>query len=139
MKKRKKTIPETIPPKHIIVYDAIFQQQVDVLLNYSPEKYEKWLNRNKIKDIEVKQYAEKRFAGWTSEYEVEDGVIKALIFLPTFQWAIKHQSTLIHEITHVIIKIWARNNISFNADTQEFLAHSIGNMYDDIAHKLLEY
>ena len=135
-KKIVKTIPNKIPTKHIVVYDAIFQQQVDVLMNYTLEKYEKWLNRNKIKDITLKDYDS--FTGWVSDYVDEKGITKRILFIPKFEWLIKHQGTLIHEITHVIIKIWAMNNIHFNAETQEFLAHSIGNMYEDIARKLLQ-
>lgn len=132
---RKKKIPEVIKSKHFVVYDCVLQQQVDVFINYSPEMYVKWLNKRGIKDLAETNY--NNIAAWTTEYDDEDGKTKTLIVLPTFQWAIKHQATLIHEITHAVIKIWARNNIPFNADTQEFLAHSIGNMYDEIAHKLL--
>lgn len=137
MNKIKKTIPEEIPPLHITVFDSIFQQQVDVLLNYTPEKYESWLNKNKIKDIDIKEFDFFNWNGWTSYYTDEENRIKCIIFLSKFQWTIKHQGTLIHEITHAIIKIWDRNKIAFNSDTQEFLAHSISNMYEDIAHKLL--
>lgn len=131
----KKTIPENIKPKHFVVYDDIFKQQVDVFINYNADMYTRWLNKNKIKDIDLKCFD--NFAGWVSGYDDEDGKTKFILFMPVFQWAIKHQATLIHEITHAVIKIWQKNNIPFTPDNQEFLAHSIGNMYDDIAHKLL--
>jgi hypothetical protein len=134
-KKIKKTIPEKIPKRYFVVWDSIFKQKINVLLNHSPEEYEKWLNKNKVKDIVVKDYND--FSGWVSEFTTEKGKTERILFLTTFQWAIKHQSTLIHEIVHVIIKIWQFNNIPFNADTQEFLAHSIANLYEDIAEKLL--
>jgi len=138
-KAKKKTIPEKISTKHLVIYDRMFEQQVDVFLNYSAGQYEKWLNKNKIKDVSTKEYTEENYAGWTANYTCDDGQVKAILFIPKFQWAIRHQGTLIHEITHVIIKIWARNNIPFTPDNQEFLASSIGRMYEDIAHKLLAY
>ena len=138
MKKRKvihKTIPVKIPSKHSVLYDCIFNQQVDVFLNYTPEKYKNWLNREKIKDVDNKYL--NNFAGWTGEYTDENDKQKVIIFIPKFDWTIKDQGTLVHEIVHAIIKIWSRNNIQFNSDTQEFLAHSISNLYEDTCRKLL--
>lgn len=131
----KKTIPEVIKSKHCIVYDDIFKQQVDVFINYTPDQYTRWLNKSKIKDVTVKEFG--NFHGWVSSYVDEKEKTKYILFIPEFQWAIKNQGTLIHEIVHVIIKIWASNNIPFTPDNQEFLAHSIGNLYEDIALKLL--
>lgn len=138
MKKKinKLSIPDTIPKKYFVVYDSIFKQRIHILINHTPEQYEKWLNRKKIKDVVVKDYND--FQGWVSEFITEKGNTERILFIPNFQWAIKHQGTLIHEIVHAIIKIWSFNNIKFNEDTQEFLAHSIANLYEDIAYKLLE-
>lgn len=121
---------------YFTVFDAIFQQKIHILLNYTPEDFAQWLNKNKIKDISVKDFA--NFAGWASDFITEKETTERIIFLPKFQWTIKHQGTLIHEITHVIIKIWQFNNIPFNADTQEFLAHSIANLYEDIASEIFK-
>ena len=122
-------------PKHAVIYDRIFNQQVDVFLNYTPDMYTKWLTRERVIDVVEKNISD--FSGWTSDYEDANGRTKSILFIPKFNWSIKSQGTLIHEIVHIIIKIWARNNIPYNYDTQEFLAHSIGNMYEDIAEKLL--
>lgn len=130
-----KTIPEKIPKRYFRIYDAIFKQRIHVLLNHTSSDYQKWLNRNNVKDIIVKNFND--FQAWVSEFTTEKGNTERIIFLPTFQWAIKHQGTLIHEIVHIIIKIWQFNSIPYNQDTREFLAHSIANMYEDIAEKLL--
>ena len=134
-KQIKKIIPDPIPRRYFAVYDSIFKQRVHILLNHTPEEYQKWLNINKVKDITVKDY--KDFQGWVSEFITEKGSTERIIFLPKFNWAIKHQGSLIHEIVHIVIKIWQYNNIPYNQDTQEFLAHSIANLYEDIAEKLL--
>ena len=137
MKKKivKKTIPDKILKRCFIIYDAIFKQKIHILINHTPKEYEKWLNRNKVKDIVVKDIEE--FMGWVSDFTTEKGKTERILFIPKFNWAIKCQGTLIHEIVHIIIKIWQFNNIPFNVDTQEFLAHSIANLYEDIAQKLL--
>ena len=136
MKKRiKKTIPSKIPKRCFMIYDSIFRQRIHVLLNHTPEEYQKWLNRNKVKDIVISEFND--FQAWVSDFTTERGTTERIIFIPNFQWAIKHQGTLIHEIVHVVIKIWNLNNIPYNQDTQEFLAHSIAGLYEDIAHKLL--
>ena len=130
-----KKIPSNISKKHIVVFDSIFHQKISVLLNYSAEDYAKWLNKNKIKDVVIESFND--FSGWTSEFTTEKETTKRIIFIPRFQWTLEEQGTLIHEIVHVIIKIWQANNIPYNQDTQEFLAHSIANLYEDIGGKLL--
>ena len=134
-KKVIKTIPEKIPKRYFAVYDSIFKQRVHVLLNHTNQEYQKWLKRNKVKDIVEKDYND--FQAWVLEFTTEKGATERIIFIHTFQWAIKHQGSLIHEIVHIIIKIWQFNSIPYNEDTQEFLAHSIANLYEDIAKKLL--
>jgi hypothetical protein len=137
MKKKKiiKTIPDKITKRYFQVYDCIFQQKIHVLMNFTEKDYEKWLNKNKVEDVEIKDF--NNFAGWVSNFETQKGTTERILFIPQFEWTIKQQGTLIHEIVHVIIKVWDANNIPFNADTQEFLAHSIANLYEDIVRKLL--
>lgn len=116
------------------VYDSIFSQLVHCLFNFSSEDYAKWLKKNKIKDTLKKE----NYLGWTSEIIMENNLMEIILFIPNFDWTIQNQGTMIHEITHVIIKIWDKNNIPYNSDTQEFLAHSISNMFEDIAKKILK-
>ena len=137
IKIRKKTLPDKIPKRYFVITDCIFNQQIHILLNHTPKQYEQWLNRKKVKDIAEKNYGD--FAGFTSSLENEKGRTEWIIFVADFQWTIKNMGTLIHEITHAIIRIWQHNNIPYNADTQEFLAHSISNLYEDIARKLLVF
>ena len=134
-KKITKTIPDKIPKKYFVVYDAVFDQKIHVLMNHTAKDYEKWLNKHKVKDIGIKSVSD--FAGWVTDFTTDEDTTERILFIPKFNWAIKCQGTLIHEIVHVIIKIWQSNNIPFNVDTQEFLAHSIGRLYESIAHKLL--
>lgn len=139
MKKKKiiKTIPEKIGPKTFVLYDPIFKQKINVLLNQDEKSYCKFLNKLKVKDVGKKDLELSMFQGFSTYLEREDGLREYIILMKEFNWCIKNQGTLIHEIVHTIIKIWESNNIPYNADTQEFLAHSIGGLYEDIAHKLL--
>lgn len=132
-----KTIPEKIGSKTFTLYDPIFSQRVYVLLNQDEESYARWLTRHKVKDVGKKDMSLTMFQGFSSWIEDADGTREYIILLKHFDWTIKHQGTLIHEIVHTIIKIWDSNNIPYNADTQEFLAHSIGNLYEMISRKLL--
>lgn len=132
----KKRIPHSIGKRYFQIYDGIFARRVHVLLNYTPQDYEKWLNTKKIKDVGIKNFND--FAGWSTEIESSDGQTELIIFVSHFNWAIKCQGTLIHEITHTVVKLFNHNNIPFNSDTQEFFAHLISRMYEDIAHKLLQ-
>jgi len=136
MKKKikKKEMPDPIPPRILKIFDPIFRQRIWVLLNHDDKSYARFLNRQKIKDIS-KEIG--NFAGFTAVVECENGLHDYLILLKHFNWCIKDQGTLIHEITHAVIRIFEGNNIPFNSDTQEFIAHSITGLYETIAQKLL--
>lgn len=134
-KKIRKTIPENIGRRWIRVLDPIFHQRIHVLLNHTDEDYRKWLKRIKAKDKEPVSYTD--FAGFSSDVSNKDGKTEWIICVHHFNWAIKCQGTLIHEIVHTVIKLFKSNNIPFNDDTQEFIAHQIGNIYEEVATKLL--
>lgn len=136
MKKKIKTIPEKIPARTFKIYDPIFRQRIYVLLNQDQNSYVRFLNKHKIKDA-TKEFPLTRFQGMSTNIDAEDGTRDYLILLKEFNWTIKHQGTLIHEVTHTVIKIFDSNNIPFNAETQEFIAHAIGRIYEMIAEKLL--
>ena len=136
-KKVVKTIPDKIPPRIFKVFDPIFRRRIYVLLNHDQNSYVKFLNRQKIKDADKDMGAFDRFTGFSTHIDNTDGTQDFLILLKEFNWTIFHQGTLIHEITHIVVRIFALNNIPFNVDTQEFIAHSIARIYEDIAHKLL--
>lgn len=138
MKKIIKTIPDKISKKVYKVYDPIFRQKIWVLLNHSSKDYEKFLNKRGIKDVGDKEFYFNRVSGFATHIEPkEDEPREYLILLKEFDWSIFHQGTLIHEITHIVFRIFESNNIPFNQDTQEFIAHSIGGIYESIARKLL--
>ena len=130
MKKTKNKIGK----RYIKIYDAIFQRPIHVLLNHTPQDYAKWLTKVGAKDIGDDKFDD--FAGFSTSIDIDGKPTEWIIYQKSFDWTIKDQGTLIHEIVHTIIKIWHSNNIPYNQDTQEFLAHSIGNLYEDIARKL---
>lgn len=133
--KKIKTLPDKIPKRYLKVRDSIFQQTIHVLLNHSPEQYIQFLNRQKVTEVRDKSFDD--FSGFVTSISQDGKPTEWVLFIRDFQWTIQDQSTLIHEITHAVIRIWGHNNIPFNTDTQEFLAHSIANLYADIARKLL--
>mgnify|MGYP007100072807 CR=1 FL=1 len=130
-----KKIPDKIPKRYFKVSDSIFHQTIHILLNHTAEQYVQFLNRLKVKDVIDKTFDD--FAGFTTAIEITDKPTEWVIYVKEFEWTIKNQGTLIHEIVHAVIRIWQHNNIPYNADTQEFLAHSIANLYEDITRKLL--
>lgn len=136
-RKRKiiKTIPDKIPKRYFKIRDPIFHRPIHILLNHTPEQYTQFLNRMKVKDVADKEFD--NFEGFTTSIDIEEMPTEWVIYIKEFNWTIKNQGTLIHEIVHTVIRIWQSNNIPYNSDTQEFLAHSIANLYEDIARKLL--
>ena len=121
--------------QYIAIKESIFNRPVHVFLNYPYADYQKWLKKQHILDEEGKQ--NNNFAAFSTEFSSEERkYTEWVIFINDFQWTIHDMGSLIHEITHTIVKIWSSNNIPFNQDTQEFLAHSIGNLYEDISAKI---
>src|SRR3990167_2171955 len=137
-KKIKKIIPEKIGPKTLVFADPIFRQRIYVLLNQDEKGYQRFLNRVKAKDVGDKEFEVHRFKGFTTHIDSSDGTRDYVIYMKEFQWAILHQGTLIHEIVHVVVRIFQSNNIPFNPDTQEFIAHAVGRIYEMISHRIME-
>jgi len=130
-----KKIQKKIPRKFIEIYDPIFSRRINILLNYSPEEYYSWLTRNKIKYNKDDNFSD--LAGFCTYIEDENGQTEILIYINPFDWTILCQGTLIHEITHAVVRIFNLVNIPFTTETQEFFAHMIGRIYEDIAEKIV--
>jgi hypothetical protein len=128
MKKAEKS--EEIGKRYFKFREAIFGRTVHVLINFSRDDYIAW-----VRKLDPSYHEDEKaddFAAWSVDM-VKDGISEWIICLKRFNWSIRDQGSLIHEIVHTIIKIWKSNNIPFTPDNQEFLAHSIGNLYEDIA------
>jgi hypothetical protein len=122
---------ETVVDRHIIVYDPIFRREVHVFLNCSDDFVGRWKKKlGKCEgdlDMNPNLYAFSTFISSETEPTI------FFVRLRYFNWTIDDQGTLIHELTHVVFRIWEHNNIPFSSDTQEFLAHSVGRLYEDVA------
>lgn len=134
-----KTIPKKIDKKTIEIFDPIFRQRIFILLNQDENDYVKFLNKHKVKDVQQDKFYFNRVQGFSTYFETDDLPRQYIILLKEFDWSIFHQGTLIHEITHTVIRIFEEKNIPFNNDTQEFIANEISRIYEMVAHKLLEY
>ena len=125
----------SIGKKYFKVTECIFNRTVHVLLNYSDADYEEWIKRIGAELGHDSSYD--NFSGWSVEMSIKGRQSEWIIVLKDFDWTIRDQGTLIHEIVHTVVKIWDMNHIPLDLASQEFLAHSIGNLYEDIAAKLL--
>lgn len=139
MKKKRKPRYEKAPEvgrRAFRVEESIFKRTVHVLVNYDQRQYARWAQRCGYKLEGHAILGEADLAGFSSEITCDSEPTEWLIVLKNFNWCIQDQGTLIHEITHTIIKIFHANNIPWSDQTQEFLAHDIGNLFEAIAHKL---
>lgn len=130
----KKKLDEAKKQKYFTVLEPIFHRKVHVFLNYSQEDYQRWCKKRGVVDDRT---SDKEFSATSFEFDHDDQPTMWAISIKKFNWSIGSQGTLIHEIVHTIIKIWSLNHIPYNKDTQEFLAHSVANLYEDIAAKIL--
>ncbi len=122
-----------IGSRHIKLYDPIFKQEIHVFLNTPDKEYIRWQKRVGVEEVDR---VSNTFLGFSSVLTSDEDPPMYLIYIRDFQWTIKNQGTLIHELAHTVVKLWDTNNIKFNQDTQEFYAHTIANLYEDIAVKL---
>jgi hypothetical protein len=125
--------------RYFSVKESIFNRKVHVFVNFTSKQFEAFAeNRWKARFVGEQKHedydAEFNAFSWsiTGPYGTE-----WIIVLKEFDWCLSDQNILIHEITHTIIKICDSNNIKVNESTQEFLAHSVGNLYEDIAGIIL--
>lgn len=138
--KRKRKVGQPIGKRYFFVRESIFSRRVHVFLNYTNGEINQWFDRKfkKVSHIEKKSSKEMdaSFSGFSTSFSGEDVPLQWVICASRFDWTISDQGTLIHEVVHTIVKIWDHNHIPVDASTQEFLAHSIGNLYEDIAAKI---
>lgn len=134
--RRKKRIPEKIGPRTFKLFDPIFKQRIWVLLNADGEYFNEFLKKHNASD-ETSTDKWANFSAFATQMDSEDKPSEYIICMREFNWSIFNQGTLIHEIVHIVIRIFAANNIPFNKDTQEFIAQMVGRIYEDVAHKLL--
>lgn len=125
-----------IPKTYFVVRESIFNRKIHVFLNFTSSDFKKW---NTKRGVEDDSHDDKDFMALSYELGSERSPTEWAISVKEFNWTIRDQGSLIHEIVHTIIKVWKLNNIPVNPDTQEFLAHSIGNLYEDIAAKLVKF
>lgn len=119
--------------KYFQIEESIFHRKVHVFLNYSSDDVNKWCGGGKDDSKNDADFGAFSF----SLTDAKTGVTEWGIQVKQFDWTISNQGSLIHEIVHTVIKIWRQNNIPYTYDNQEFLAHSISNLYEDIAAKIL--
>ena len=101
------------------------------MLNYSDADYFAWERKMGAKSGVPQNLDE--FVAFSCSMEARGKPTEWIVLLKHFDWTIADQGSLIHEIVHTVVKIWASNNIPVTPDNQEFLAHSIGRLYEDIA------
>lgn len=119
--------------QYFTVRDSVFQRKVHVLLNFSEKEYYRFCKQKDWQDIGE---SDPNFTGWSAGMSAEGEPTEWIIVIKNFQWTISHQGTLVHEIVHTVMKIFSANNIPFQLETQEFIAHIVGNMYEDIAREI---
>jgi hypothetical protein len=116
-----------------IVKDCVFNRTVHVLLNYSADDFTKWAQAKGDKSYQKDERGDANMYAFSSQMDTPGEQTEWIICMKSFNWTIRDQGSLIHEIVHTVMKIFAMNNIPFVLETQEFCAQIIGNMYEDIA------
>ena len=127
-------------PLYFEISETIFNRRVHVLLNATQKEWKAFTKKVGVTTDSSGVFEDAaNFEAFSTQIDSSDRPTQWVIVLKNFDWTIKDQGSLIHEIVHTIVKIWKSNNIPFTPDNQEFLAHSIGNLYEDIVRKILTF
>lgn len=143
-KVKEKSSKLTKPGKlYFKIKECVFHRTVHIFINYTNAQYNVWLKKyiNKFGGTVVGENREEfddNFDAFSSSWDVKGHPREWAVAVKDFDWTIQDQGTLIHELVHTIIKVWDFNNIPVSADSQEFFAYSIGNMYEDVAHQIFK-
>lgn len=119
--------------KYFKLTDPIFHQRVHVFINYSREDYEAWLKKRGVVD---ESHWNNQLMAFSTEMKSATAPTEWIIYVPNFDWKIQDHGSVVHEVVHTIMKIWASNNVPFSLDTQEFVATSVHRLYEDITAKI---
>jgi len=125
-----------IKPISFKVYDPIFKQEIHVFCNNTEANLLSWQRRIGVSDDD-NEGLNPNFMAFSTHYSSPGKANVYLIWLNNLNWTLEDQSSLIHEIIHIVVRIWEANNIKFVPETQEFYAHSVDKLYSLIASKIL--
>lgn len=124
--------------RYFWVREPVFRRKVHVFLGYSNSEFDRWWAKGHrlVKEgVDDPAYND-NFLAFSTQINEDNKATEWCIVLGDFNWTIDNQGTLIHEVVHTIIKIWALNNIPVTKENQEFLAHEVAILYEDIAGKI---
>lgn len=114
--------------------DPIFSQDVRIFLNCENDEYIKFQKKLNVANPDSTDANQLAF---TTHITCDNEPNVYVIWIKHFDWSIDDQATLIHELIHLVVRIWEANNIQMIPETQEFFAHSVDKLYSIIAVKLL--
>lgn len=131
----------TLPPqkaggakkKYFEVREAIFDRPVHIFAGFSGGDL-----AAKVQEKGLHFYVEGmvNFSAFSLETSNPNAPTEWAIVLKHFDGEIEAQASLLHEVVHTIVKIFAANSIPCNLDTQEFLALDVEELYTDISTEL---
>lgn len=116
------------------IFDPIFKQDIRVFLNCTNEEYVEFQKKAGVSSPDKTDANQLAF---TTHLACDDEPNIYVVWIKHFDWTIDDQATLIHELIHLVVRIWGANNIQMIPETQEFFAHSVDKLYSMIALKLL--
>ena len=127
---------DKIGKKYFIVRESIFHRRVHVFINFTGKEFTAFCKKKGFEELGGSN-SDDNFAAFSATKSESGKADEWIIVIKRFNWCINDQGSLVHEVVHTIMKIWDANNIPHSLDNQEFLAHAIANLWEDIAAKIL--
>jgi len=112
--------------KIVKIQDSIYQTDIRIIINCTQEELGKYIKKEFDCDdfIPLPQFQGRYF----NLFE-DNGFVDDIVWVGGFDWTIKQQETLNHELLHCAVSVLDRRNIKTEHDNSEPLAYYHGYLF----------
>jgi len=121
--------------KHITLVNRTFDTSLEIIINCSPEKFEKSVRKiRKDKNLKIELPE-----GSGAFYEISDGETRQVFYflwIEVFDWSASSQALMVHELLHYAMAVFQDRGIPISRDNEETLAYFMQYCVSDIFWQL---
>lgn len=114
--------------------EKTFQAYLNLFINCSQEELEAYWRKN-LGDNKLKLVQDKKLNGCHFLLE-KDGDLRRVIWVEKFDWSVRSQATLAHELIHFVWAVLADKDTPVVRDNEETFAYYFDYFYTEIWWKL---
>lgn len=126
------------PPKvQVYLIEKVFKLPIYILFNFTEKDLIDWEKKRGISPHASDELSV--FSGRAYNYRDNDGVYTSVVWIRYFNWNITGLGTLVHELFHVVFRLFEKQNMQVADSNQEFFALIINALYEDACQEYLRH